>query len=138
MIILGVNLNKNVIETCTEIQEWMMVEDIRHANLEDDHTYALSTYVIHYWLSTRSELLKEVQPYLSFRDNEAAIDRNEMKDRWRIVPTSLQITALDELHVNHKNVEKTRLLTYVTIYWINTNADLENVIKIAPYVLIFR
>ena len=59
-----------------------------------------------------------------------------MKDRITITPVSLQKGTLDQLHVNHNGIEKTRLLAHESIYWININADIEYAISISPYVLI--
>ena len=40
----------------------------------------------------------------------------------------------DLMHVNHMGIEKTTLLAYESIYWININADIGKSIKITPYV----
>ena len=52
------SLNINIIKTCTDILECMMVEEDRYTTLEDDHISALSTYVIHGRQSTRAEVKK--------------------------------------------------------------------------------
>ena len=39
---------------------------------------------------------------------------------------------------NHMDMEKTMLLVYELIYWINISTDIEMPLEIAPYVLIFR
>ena len=57
----------------------MMAVEIRCATLQDDHIGVLSTYVMHGWLSTRAEAMKEVQPYWSFRDEVVIIDGIAMK-----------------------------------------------------------
>ena len=63
-------------------------------------------------------------------DETAAIDRIMMKGRRNITPASLQEKALDQLYVDHIDVQKTRLLA------LNTNADIQNVIKM-PYMSLF-
>ena len=45
--ITGVILSINVIETCTDIPECIMTEDIRHAAQRDGHLNELAVYVIH-------------------------------------------------------------------------------------------
>ena len=62
--------------------------------LEDDHIGVLSPYVMHGWPSTRTEVVKEVQPYWSFRDEVVVTNGIMMKGRLMIIPESLQKRAL--------------------------------------------
>ena len=55
-----------------------------------------------------------------------------MKIRIIIIPAVLQVNALKQLHLNHMGMKKTRLLASDSIYWINMNADIEDMVKIAP------
>ena len=73
------SLTINARETCRDIPECMMAEDIRCMTLEDDRRCGPSANVIHRWPATRGEIVKEVQPYWSFRDESVAIDRIAMK-----------------------------------------------------------
>ena len=60
----------------------------------------------------------------------AVIIRIIMKDRHVIIPDILKTQALDQLHVIHMGIEKTKLLACESIYWVNINGDIENYIKI--------
>ena len=55
-----------------------------------------------------------------------------MKGRRIIIPVSLHKRALDQLHVNHMGIDKTRLLVCESIYWINMDDDIENAILKLP------
>ena len=55
-----------------------------------------------------------------------------------IILVFLQQRALGQLHINNMGTEKTRLLAYESIYWININVDLEIAMKIVLYVLTSR
>ena len=58
---------------------------------------------------------------------------------WRIVVLgTLQQIALEQLQINHRGIEKMRLLARESIYWDNINADNKNPIKTAQHVLNFR
>ena len=61
-----------------------------------------------------------------------------MKGKTTIVPASLQSKALNQLPMNHKGIEKTRLLSCECICWINMNADIEDIAITALHVLITR
>ena len=129
------SLNINVIKTCTDIPHSMTAE-IRHATLEDDYQSALSAHVIYGQLWRRAEVMKELKAYWSLRYEIAVIDGIMMKGR-RGMPTLLWKRALDQLHVYYVSMEKMRLCTCESMYWININTDIENAIKIAPYCSIF-
>ena len=79
----------------------MTAAEISHGTPKDDHIGVLLMYVIHRWPSPRSEVIKEVQPYWSSRDEVAVIDWIAMKDRRIIIPASLQKRAPVQLHINH-------------------------------------
>ena len=85
----------------------MRTEEIRYAAVHDDHIDVLSTYVMYGWPSTRAEVIKEVQPYWSFRDELAVIDGITMKGIKIIMLAFLEKWGLDQLHVNHMFIEKT-------------------------------
>ena len=87
-------------------------QEIRYVALEDDHLTMLSTYVMHGWPSTRSEVIRGVQQNWSFRDEVAVIDGIAMKGRNIIITASLQKRALDKIHDIHMGIEKTRLLAH--------------------------
>ena len=72
-----------------------------------------------------------------FRDDMAVINRI-IKGRHMVVPEVLQKQTLQQLLVNHMDIEKkTKLLVYSSIYWIGMNVDIENHIKIVLHVLFF-
>ena len=49
-----------------------------------------------------------------------------MKGRCIIIPERLKQQALDQLHVNHMDIETTKLLACESVYWVNINNDIEN------------
>ena len=52
-----------------------------------------------------------------------------MRGKGIIIPASLHSTVLDNLHINHMGIEKTRLLACKSMYWINMNADIEDIVE---------
>ena len=83
-------------------------------------------------------IIKRGGEYWSFRNEVEVTEGIAMKGRRIIIPSSLQKRALDQLDVNHMGIEQTRLLAHESMYWINIDTYVENVLKIALYVLIFR
>ena len=54
------------------------------------------------------------------------------------IPEILKTQALDQLHINHMAIEKTKLLAHESIYWVNINDDIENFIKHCTTCLTFQ
>ena len=54
------------------------------------------------------------------------IDGIILKGRCVVIAESFKKQVLEQLHLNHMGIEKTRLLTYESIYWININDDIES------------
>ena len=65
----------------------------------------------------------------SFREDMAVIDGIIMKGRHVIIPEVLTTHALEQLHINHMGIEKTKLLAHESIYWVNVNDDIKYFIK---------
>ena len=69
------------------------------------------------WLNTREQLHQDIRQYWSIKDDMTVIDGMIMKGRFIIIPKALKQQALDQLHVNHKGIEKkTKLLACESVY----------------------
>ena len=55
-----------------------------------------------------------------------------------VIPEALQRQALQQLHVNHVGIGKTKLLACKSIYWIGVNLDIKNHINISSTCLDFQ
>ena len=65
----------------------------------------------------------------------AVIDGVIMKGRHVLIPDILKTQALDQLHISHVGIEKTKLLAWELTYWVNINDDIKNYIKIVLHAL---
>ena len=77
----------------------------------------------------KEQVLKDIRTYWSFRDVMAVIDGIIMKGRHVIITEVLKAQALNQLHINHIGIEKTKFLACESVYWVNINDDIENFIK---------
>ena len=60
------------------------------------NTYnVLKSFIITGWHSTKDELHADLQPYWSYRDELAVIDRIVLKGRHVVIPASLRHQVLD-------------------------------------------
>ena len=102
---------------------------IQQATVQDEHLQWLKCFIITGWPDTKDWLHQDIRSYWSFKDDLAVIDSVIMKGRCIIIPEALKQQAIDQLHVNHMGIEKTKLLACKSIYWVNVNNDIENYIK---------
>ena len=76
--------------------------------------------------------------YWSFKDDMVVIDGITMKGRCVIIPEMLKSQALEQLHINHMGIEKTKLPACESIYMVNINDDIKHFIKNCTTCLTFQ
>ena len=96
---------------------------------EDGHLCALTACMIYGLPSSRAEAKQETPPYWPFYDHMVVGYGIVTKGRRIVVSVPLQQRALEQLHINHMDIEKVRLLPRKFTYWLNINADIENTIN---------
>ena len=131
------DINIDAVQMMTDVPECMSICQIKQTTSQDEHLQCLKSLIISGWPDTKDKLHQDIRPYWSFRDELAVIDDVVMKGRSIIIPEALKQQALNQLHINHMGIEKTKLLAHESIYWFNVNNDIERYIKIAIHVLNF-
>ena len=127
--IKDMDIRIDAIQSVTDIPECVSISQIQQATAQDNHLQHLKGYIIAGWSSTKDETHNNLKPYWSYRDQLAVIDGAVMQGRCIIILTSLKQQVLDQLHTNHMGIEKTKLLTHESVYWVDINADIEKHIK---------
>ena len=127
----------DVIQSVTDILECISISQIQQASVQDKHLQCLRNSIITGWPSTKDDLHSNLRPYWSFRDGLAVINGVVIKGRCIIIPAILKQQVLDQLHLNHMGIKKTKLLTCESIYWVGINTDIDRHIKIVTCVLSF-
>ena len=119
----------DAIQSATDVPECISVAEIQQASVQDDHLQKLKNLIIAGWPDTKDELHVNLKPYWSCRDELAVIDGVILKGRHIIIPTSLRQQILEQLHINHMGIKKTKLLACQSVYQPSINADIDNFIK---------
>ena len=88
--------------------------------------------------NSKDEFSEELKPYWSYRDELAVIDGIILKGRCIIIPKSLRLQVLDQLHTNHMGIGKMKLLAHECVYWYSINLDIKKYIKQCATCLEFR
>ena len=84
--ITGMYITINAIESYPDIPGCMTAEEIREVTLQYEHLSNLAKFIICIWPSTKTEGLKELQPYWSSLDEIAVIDGIAIAGRRTIIP----------------------------------------------------
>ena len=102
----------DAIESVTDILECFSISQIQQASVQDEHLQCLKNMIITGWPSTKDELHSDLRPYWYYRDDLVVIDGVVMKGRCIIILAVLTQQLLDQLHLNHIGIEKTKLLMH--------------------------
>ena len=73
----------------------------------------LSEIILYDCPLTNTVVKKDLQPYLSFRDEITGTDGIAMKGRRRIIAAVLQDKALKQLQLNCKSIDRTKFLACI-------------------------
>ena len=125
----GMEIWVDVIQTATDMPECLSMTELQQASSQDGHLQKLKNIIIAGWPDSKDEISDELKLYWSYRDELAVIDGIILKGRYTIIPNTLRLQVLDQLHTNHMGIEKTKLLARECVYWYSINADMEKYIK---------
>ena len=116
----------DAIQSAIDIPQCISISQIQWVMAQDEHVQCLANIIITGWLSTKDHLHINIRPYWSYKDDLAFIDGVVMKGRHTIIPQELRQQVLDQLHLNHMGIRKTKSLMCESVYWVNINNDIEN------------
>ena len=119
----------DVIQTTTDMLEYLSTADLQQASSQDSHIQKLKQFIITGWPDSKDEISEELEPYWSYRDELAVIESIVLKGRCIIIPNSLKQQVLDQLHMNHMGIEKMKLLACKCVYWHSINTNIEKYIR---------
>ena len=125
----GMQLNINAMQATTNIPDCMTIHELQHVTSQDEHLQQLKEHIIQGWPENRDQIPQDLRMYWTLQDDMAVIDQVILKGRHTVILESLQRQVLEQLHVNHMGIEKTKLLVCQSIYWTGMNNDTENHIK---------
>ena len=100
----------DVIQTATDMLKCLSVTELQQASSQDDHLQKLKNIIIAGWPDSKDEISEELNPYWSYRDKLAVLDGIILKGRHIIIPKSLRVQVLNQLHTKHMGIEKMKLL----------------------------
>ena len=119
----------DALQSKTDMLECVSMAEIQQALAQDYHLQQLKSFIIAGWPDMKDELHADLRPYWSYRGELVVIDGIILKGRHIVIPNSLKQQVLNQLHMNHMDIEKTKLLAHESVYWSSINADIENYIK---------
>ena len=104
--IAGMQVNINATETATSILECMMIHVLQHEMALDSHLKQLKECIIKGWPKNKDNIPQNLRPHWTFQDDMAVTDRVILKGRHIMTPDTLQKQAVEQLHINHMEMEK--------------------------------
>ena len=136
--IKGMELWVDIIQTATDMPEYLSMTELQQASSQDNHLQKLKHFIITGWPNSKDEISTELKLYWSNRDELVVIGGVILKGRCIIIPNSLRQQVLDQLYTNHIGIEKMKLLACKCVYWHSINADIEKYIIQCATCLVFQ
>ena len=81
MPIKDMDIRIDTIQSTTDIPECVSISQIQQASVQDEHLLCLKSFIIAGWLSMKDELLSDLRPCWSYRDDLVVIDGVVMKGK---------------------------------------------------------
>ena len=104
-------------------------EELRVQTARDPTLQMVREFVHTGWPATIQELPNDIRPFWPFRDELGMSNGVIFKGRQILIPESMRHDILQQLHIGHQGMEKTRLLARQTVYWPNINHQIDDLIR---------
>ena len=101
---------------------------IQKETAEDHELHLLTQRILEGWPDDVKQCNPEIRQYFSFKESLAIENGVIFKGRQVLIPKSSQKEILRQLHTSHQGVKKTQWLARESVFWININKDIENLV----------
>ena len=102
----GMDIRVDAMQIMTDVPEYLSIQQIQQATAQDKHLQWVKI-LYNYRLPGHQRAI--TPRHQSIKDDMLVKDCVMMKGRCIIIPKALQQQVLDQLHVNHMGIEKTKL-----------------------------
>ena len=103
--IKDMDIRIDAIQSATDILECISMSD--SASISAGWSPTSKRHYNYRLAKHKDELHSDLRPYWSYKDDLSVIDGVVVKGRCIIIPAVLRQQVLDQLHLNHKGIEKT-------------------------------
>jgi len=105
------------------------LDQIRDETAKDIDLALLRTVITNGWPKVRSECPSQLHAYWNYRDELTVADGIILKGLRIIIPKTLQVEVLNQLHYGHQGSEKCKLRAKGSVFWPNINQDIDIMVK---------
>jgi len=81
------------------------------------------------WPNTRSDCPAHLYAFWDYRDELTVADGVILKGTRILIPKTLQADVRQQLHYPHQEAEKCKLRAKGSVFWVNINRDIEEMVK---------
>ena len=104
-------------------------EELQKETASDPVLRALWQLVTSGWPESIQEVPTALRTFWPYRDELGVAHGVLFKGRQVVIPSTLQDDILNQLHVGHMGIERTRRLARETVFWPNISKDIEHITK---------
>ncbi|KAK2701314.1 uncharacterized protein LOC136043709 [Artemia franciscana] len=98
-------------------------------NKRDPVMIELTSVIQKGWPNHRYQCSANMQPYWNVRDELSSVDGIILKRNRVVIPRALRRDILQQLHVAHLGMEKSKQRARSSVYWPNMSSAIEDLIR---------
>ena len=105
------------------------IAQVMEETAKDEKLLSLRSIITQGWPDTRSDCPVHLHAFWNYPDELTVADGIILKGTRILIPNSLQADVLQQLHYAHQGAEKYKLCAKGSVFWININHDIEEMVK---------
>ena len=105
------------------------IAQIKEETAKDETLLLLRSIITQGWPDTRSDYPVYLYAFWNYRDELTVADGVILKGTRILIPKSLQPDVLQQLHYAHQGAEQCKLRAKGSVFWVNINRDIEEMVK---------
>ena len=105
------------------------IAQIKEETAKDETLLLLRSIITQGWSDTRSACPVHLHAFWNYGDELTVADGVILKGKRILIPKSLQPDVLQQLHYAHQGAEKCKLRAKGSVFWVNINRDIEEMVK---------
>lgn len=105
------------------------IGQIKEETAKDEVLLSLRSVITQEWPNIRSDCPAHLHAFWNYHDELTVADGVILKGTRILIPKSLQADVLQQLHYAPQGAEKCKLGAKGSVFWVNINSDIEEMVK---------
>ena len=105
------------------------IDQLKEETAKNEVFFSLRSVITQGWPNTRSDCPAHLYAFRNYRHELTVADGVILKGTRIFISKTLQADVLQQLHYAHQRAEKCKLRAKGSVFWVNINRDIEEIVK---------